>query len=254
MGRITEVQLITLPDGRAIAEVNCEIYAYQGTYTYAWADGPRPILDSDGDQLVVLGIPFLDPATGELKWLQKSRGPGDCGSFYRYALEGDHFRELEHRSRECDDSSEEVPPPDEWPLVGAGEGHCAAGESVFFSCSTNNSKVLSLCGSGSGSGSRVQYRFGPLGNPELVYPPDSRASAFSVAEESTVRAQATVASVSNGDVTYKVTDSIGGGGGPDAASNNFQGVYVYQNDKLLATVGCTGEPETDWAALQAIVP
>lgn len=247
-GTITEVSTHTLRDGRALLEVLCQMSAYQGAYMYAWADGLTPVLDQDGQPLLVVGLPGFDPETGVLSWLSKARGAGDCGDAYQYALRGDRFVSVEHRSQPCTDGA--VVPPEQWPLVGAAQnGHCTAAETVFFSCPTSATKVLSLCG---GTG-KVQYRFGPPGAPELVHPADHSPAAFSISEESTIRAQATVVRLSNGEVTYAITDSAGGSGGPDAESNNFQGVYVYQNDELLADVRCTESPQTDWAALSAVI-
>ncbi|MBD8528018.1 hypothetical protein [Pseudomarimonas arenosa] len=51
--------------------------------------------------------------------------------------------------------------------------HCGASEEVFFSCNLEGSaKTVSLCGESSeyGSPKWVQYRFGTLGDAELVFP------------------------------------------------------------------------------------
>lgn len=50
--------------------------------------------------------------------------------------------------------------------------HCTALETVIFSCRTSATKVLSLCGPAVAIGNDVtfQYRFGPLGKPEFIYP------------------------------------------------------------------------------------
>ncbi len=50
--------------------------------------------------------------------------------------------------------------------------HCATNERIVFSCATDK-KVVSVCASGDlaqDSGS-LSYRFGPLGRPEISYPP-----------------------------------------------------------------------------------
>ena len=52
--------------------------------------------------------------------------------------------------------------------------HCAATEQTLFSCSTGR-KVVSVCGTPdlSATSGFVQYRFGTVGSPELIYPPTS---------------------------------------------------------------------------------
>jgi hypothetical protein len=58
--------------------------------------------------------------------------------------------------------------------------HCKSGETDFFSCSIANSrKVVSLCGNReeeTNELSWLQYRFGVIGRPELVYPASKDAS------------------------------------------------------------------------------
>jgi len=245
-GTIQEMQAVTLSDGRKLLELTCAMYAYQGTFSYAWADSGEPVRDQDGNILSLLGWPGLDTETGALAWLSKARGVGDCGDYFVYQLEGDRFVQKEHRSRGCDNNADEVPPPDQWPLAGSGIGHCTGGEVAYFSCATSATKVLSLCG---GSGS-LQYRFGPVGAPELAHPANSAASAFTVGTKSYPQFQAETASVANGDVTYEIHEASGAGG-PNAETNNFVGVYVFEGEELLASVSCSGDVTSDWAALQS---
>ena len=247
-GQISDTREIPLPDGRVLLEVLCAMYAYQGAYGYAWASSGEPVRDQDGAVLDLVGLPFLEP-DGTLVWLEKARGPGDCGAYHRYLLEGDRFVRKEHRVRPCSDAVEEedVPTPDTWPLVfpAPSATHCDAAETIHFSCSTSGSKVLSLCG---GPG-RLQYRFGPVGAPELEHPPDSRIEAFTVEHRSYPRFEADVATFTTGGFTYAVTEASGGGGGPDAESNNFAGVYVLQGDDVVASVPCTGPVSSRWEPL-----
>ncbi len=71
------------------------------------------------------------------------------------------------------------------PLIGiftltaaAEDSLCGEGETVYFSCKVSNVKFVSLCGNayrdpntpGAADNFWMQYRFGPLGKPELVYP------------------------------------------------------------------------------------
>jgi len=50
--------------------------------------------------------------------------------------------------------------------------HCSPQEKVIFSCGTANDKIISLCSSSTLTSSEgyLQYRFGPAGKPELIYP------------------------------------------------------------------------------------
>lgn len=60
----------------------------------------------------------------------------------------------------------------------AGQSHCKNNEKILLNCSIKNSeKILSLCGNGAelsyGMGDitpEIQYRFGKLNNPELIFP------------------------------------------------------------------------------------
>lgn len=59
------------------------------------------------------------------------------------------------------------------------ETHCVAGEEVFFSCPMEGSnKTASLCGGIDESGVPLwlQYRFGPIGSAELVFPAERAGS------------------------------------------------------------------------------
>lgn len=124
----------------------------------------------------------------------------------------------------------------------AATGHCAAGEQVWFDCPITGGKRVSLCG-GPGAAD-AQYRFGAVGSPELVFPAAATGgkAAFKVEERTHIRSQGTVAVFENEGHRYEVSSYAGGGGGADAESNNFQGVYVFKGDELLATVSCSEHP------------
>lgn len=51
---------------------------------------------------------------------------------------------------------------------------CHENEKIYFSCTLENKKIVSLCGDGDNSSSPndgyVQYRFGSLSNKEMIYP------------------------------------------------------------------------------------
>lgn len=60
--------------------------------------------------------------------------------------------------------------------------HCKSNETNFFTCSiANSTKVVSLCGDRKEETNEIswlQYRFGVIGRPELIYPA-SKAGSFS---------------------------------------------------------------------------
>lgn len=104
----------------ALAIVACERFAYQEAFEVWRRDASGawgPVQSGVGVALKGLGGPELDATTGELWWLEKSRGPGDCGAYYRYRLEGAVALLTEHRARECEDEGE-IPPVRQWPIVG----------------------------------------------------------------------------------------------------------------------------------------
>jgi hypothetical protein len=243
-GTVAAVRSIALADGRALLEVTCAMFAYQGTYEYWWPAPLKPVAGPAG-AFALLGVPTVDPMTGVLTWLEKDRGPGDCGNWYRYALEGDEFVQKEHRQRACD-AAGDAGPPETWPIAVAGP--CGA-DHVVFACPTDNGKQILVCQ----SEGHVQYRFGAPAFQELVFPADSSPMRFTLEDRNYAQSQATVLAFENEGFVYEVTDAIGGGG-ENGASNNFQGVYVLKGGKTVATVGCSASPETDWDAIRALVP
>lgn len=110
---------------------------------------------------------------------------------------------------------------------------CTATETVVFGCPTKNGKRISICS----ANGKVQYRFGSSTTQELAYPPDGDHTKIHAEERSYAQAMATVFSFDNAGIHYEVTSSIGSGA-MNAESNNFEGVYVMQNGKLIATVPC----------------
>ena len=63
--------------------------------------------------------------------------------------------------------------------IGAAGTHCDSRERAFFSCTVMGSeKVASLCGDADGTNEAtwVQYRFGALRRPEMVYPREKKGS------------------------------------------------------------------------------
>lgn len=233
---IVELRTVHLDDGRTMQEAVCARYAYQEVVQYSWAHTPGPVGTTLGQPLSVVGVPRMD-AKGALSWLSKARGPGDCGHFYRYQIDGDALRLVELRGRECTDEPPAELDPSTWPLLD--HGHCGPNDAAYFSCPVSGGKHLSLCG----ASKAVWYAFGPVGKPELRLD-----SGITVADRTMLRAKAWVATATVGEVSYEVTESVGSGA-RDGAANNFSGVRVLKGDKVLATIPCTAAPVSSWTSL-----
>jgi hypothetical protein len=122
------------------------------------------------------------------------------------------------------------------PPVKADNSLCSATEKVFFSCATGK-KIVSICASADypAPSAAFQYRFGPKGAPELVWP-----------ETATSRAGVTFGNIgysggglgyirfTKGDIEYVVYSGMGKGWAKD-------GVMVQKNGKSLANHLCKGD-------------
>lgn len=140
----------------------------------------------------------------------------------------------------------------EWLRANAskGVGHCASDEIVLFDCGVRGDKRLSLCGSSTLD--EVQYRFGPEGAPELVYPEDGTPSALTYGHQAWARGEEHSVSFARGDTSYAIVDAAGGGG-PDGEANNYQGVKVYQGGEEIAFLPCTTIYDSQLDRLEAIL-
>lgn len=139
------------------------------------------------------------------------------------------------------------------PAVAAAAGTCGSADTLF-ACPVKGGKEIRVCGA-LGEPIWIGYTFGKPGAPELSFPKERQGSVPSFRHEVRTLVQATgdVLSFDNGGVTYEVTEMMGAGGGADAASNNFAGVYVTQGTKLLAKVACTAPPTSNWTRLGEIM-
>lgn len=114
-------------------------------------------------------------------------------------------------------------------------GLCRPDEVVVFSCPVNNNKQLSVCRTSAGVG--LQYRFGPMGAPELETPAAANVNdltLWSFEEKMYARSMAEELTVKNGEFTYTVIAQQGG-------MDSFLGVVVRKGGQDLATVPCVGE-------------
>jgi hypothetical protein len=129
---------------------------------------------------------------------------------------------------------------------------CAVAE-VLFECPVKGGKVLQVCGE-EGETPWMQYVFGKPGAPDLVYPAARMGSVswFTYEERTFAQSMGQALVFTNNGVRYELVEMIGGGAGPMAESNNFAGVYVHKDDKLLATVGCTTPPKSNWERMKTL--
>ncbi len=111
--------------------------------------------------------------------------------------------------------------------------HCVPPEKVVFACATGK-KLLSVCGVEDGAGAfrTLQYRFGPLGAPEMVWPPDA-TSRQGITAGTTMYSGGGLDYIrfDNAGTRYVVYTGIGRGW--------FQeGVAVERNGKVIANLLC----------------
>jgi hypothetical protein len=100
--------------GASLVEVACERRAYQGTFLLYFRKGSsvtqlsfEQFESPDIGQLIryrspiLTGLLLLTTGTGNLEVLRKYRGPGDCGQFLRYHIDGESALLKELRVGEC---------------------------------------------------------------------------------------------------------------------------------------------------------
>jgi hypothetical protein len=109
---------------------------------------------------------------------------------------------------------------------------CADGEVRVLSCLANK-KELAVCAGPSSSPTWLQYRFGPPGKPELVFPRDTTQgfAPFSFAEQTLATGVAKTLTFSTDGATYEVWTQDG--------KDNGMGVNITAGGKPVATVACT---------------
>jgi len=104
--------------------------------------------------------------------------------------------------------------------------HCTTNEQVFFNCKVKSGKLISVCGSQnlSSESGCVQYRFGPLGRPELQYPATTleRPDHFALESHRPYQAESELLHFSVGEHEYSVYQAHG----TDAIPHNTAGVLV----------------------------
>jgi hypothetical protein len=126
--------------------------------------------------------------------------------------------------------------------------HCTSEETVVFSCPVSKQKVASICKSKelSETTGYLQYRFGKLGKPEIMFPPQTERPGKYVKYKRVIYSGGggSYFRFNNPPYTYAVHVLFGRGWGEK------YGVAVLRNDKTIARHKCTraptGEPSNDY--------
>lgn len=127
-------------------------------------------------------------------------------------------------------------------LACAAGSHCSKEESVIFNCSVGKNTV-SVCASSpiDKESGYLQYRFGPVGSPELAYPDKLKPPANSVTADTLTFAGGGGAYLrfTRNRYSYTVYTAIGQGWGEKA------GVSVEKNGKRQINLSCKDRPVSE---------
>ncbi len=120
---------------------------------------------------------------------------------------------------------------------------CTPGEAVIFSCPVSKTKVLSICSSKqySADSGYVQYRFGPVGKPEMVVPSSKTAPSQSAQSGTWMFSGGGGAYMQfvNKKTTYSVYSAVGKWGA-NGETVEKTGVAVESKGKIVANILCKG--------------
>lgn len=132
-------------------------------------------------------------------------------------------------------------------VVMLAQSPCGAGERVVMQCPVKK-KVLAVCATPQqGTPTTLQYRFGPAGKPELLYPKDTEGSLarFKLLRRELISGTATTLSFVNAGVAYEVFTQDG----RDAGG----GVNVRGADGKTTLVSCTGPFRAQWDDVRPVL-
>lgn len=124
---------------------------------------------------------------------------------------------------------------------------CGAGERVVMQCPVKK-KVLAVCATPQqGTPTALQYRFGPAGKPELLFPKEKDGSLprFKLQRRELISGTATTLSFVNTGVAYEVFTQDG----RDAGG----GVNVRGADGKTTLVACTGPLREQWDDVRSVL-
>lgn len=124
-------------------------------------------------------------------------------------------------------------------MADATESHCTKEESIIFNCKIGK-KTVSVCASipVTKVSGYLQYRFGPIGSPELVYPDTQIPPGDSITADTLTFAGGGAAYIRfiRNRYSYVVYTAIGKGWGDKA------GVTVEQDHKRQVNLSCKDKP------------
>jgi hypothetical protein len=136
-------------------------------------------------------------------------------------------------------------------------GHCPTEEVVLFSCELTSGETASLCasadlGTAPGLGT-VQFRMGPQGAPDQIYPQQPKHPEFFPYErERTARSDTETVNFRSSRFNYLLRYSIGSSHAGEAAANNYQGVQVRSlHSKDKRELLCAQPATSDMARLSS---
>ena len=226
-GDIQGIQTTRLANGRALLEVQCAMFAYQGAYAFAWAESGQPLRDQDGEILHLVGLPDLAPDGPDQPERARGRGVRPCP----VCREGERF--VQGAPGPGVDTGPDAPTR----AVAAGRrgrrtSHCAPDETVYFSVRPPGRR-WSRCGSGDCSTASGQLT--------------RRSSASRRQPPRGLHHRASVHPAVRGghrDLPHRRGD-LRGRRGPrcrraERGDEPLAGVTVRRGDDLLARIPCTG--------------
>jgi len=126
------------------------------------------------------------------------------------------------------------------PAAAAEATHCSATEAVIVSCAIGE-KTVSICGGPKDAAPTwLQYRFGQIGAPELVYPANKEGSLSHIDFEhgTAMHSEWDAFDFTNEGHAYKVLFEVPFHGG-SMAPEPFSGILVSKGGKELARLACT---------------
>jgi hypothetical protein len=125
---------------------------------------------------------------------------------------------------------------------------CDKRDLIFFTCTTENKKIISLCGKGTPDNvTGVYYRFGRKGKVEMDFPKNKDESSikqFSHERFPSEEIAAVATSFNNNDYTYTIFDVLFDGkveNVPELGDTHYSGVTVRKKEtnENVANIQCS---------------
>ena len=132
-------------------------------------------------------------------------------------------------------------------VVVLAQSPCATGERVVMQCPVKK-KVLAVCAAPrEGTPTSLQYRFGPAGKPELLFPrePEHSLERFQLKRSELPSGTATTLSFVNAGTAYEVFTQEG--------RDRGAGVNVRGADGKTVLVSCTGPFKEQWDDVRSVL-